>query len=440
MKLRIEKAIYGGAGLAHIAGDSDLAGKTIFVPYALPGELVEARIAGNRRNFATGELDTVIEPSCERVPPGCEYFPACGGCQCQHAGARYQVEMKLAILRDTVERAHLASHLPTIGSLDAQPWGYRNRIRLQIAQKREGKDKFALCYRERASHNNLPVTHCPIAAPLLERAVAAVTRIGAEIRLGELCHEIEFFTNGEQDALLVSLWTMQRNLTPRFPADFSGRLSSDVPELAGIGLFSSNDHGGSSLSHWGSRSLTYSVAGHEYQVSLGSFFQVNRFLLPGLIDSALSGADGTRRSGRVAWDLYAGVGLFSLALDFEHVTAVESSPSSAADLRQNLAATPHRVVQTDTLEFLRAEQRRKLGITPDLILVDPPRAGLDKDVCAELARLGAPEIVYVSCDPATLVRDLQALLHSGYCIRTMHMVDLFPQTFHLETVTALARI
>ncbi len=140
----------------------------------------------------------VLEPSPERVVPGCEYVPRCGGCQYQHASPAFQLQMKLDILKETLTRAHLP--LPSeIGSVAGPPWGYRNRIRLHVTGA-------ALGYRQRGSHNLLPVTHCPIAAPLLEQAIAAVERIAKETALGSLCEEVEFFTNGEQDQLLVSLW------------------------------------------------------------------------------------------------------------------------------------------------------------------------------------------------------------------------------------------
>src|SRR5277367_198336 len=173
MKLRIEKAIYGGDGLARVPE-----GKTVFVPGTLPGELVEARIAVVKRSFASGALDAVLEVSPERVVPGCEYVPRCGGCQYQHAGAAFQLQMKLDILKETLTRAHLP--LPReIGSVAGPPWGYRNRIRLHVMGA-------ALGYRQRASHNLLPVSHCPIAAPLLEQAIAGVERIAKETALASL--------------------------------------------------------------------------------------------------------------------------------------------------------------------------------------------------------------------------------------------------------------
>lgn len=430
MKLRIEKAIYGGAGLARIpVSDSKDGGKTVFVPSTLPGELVEASIRSDRRSFANGDLDTVIEASPERIVPECEYVPQCGGCQYQHAGAAFQLQMKLDILKETLARAHLP--VPSeIRALAGEPWGYRNRIRLHVMKG------MALGYRERASHRLLPVTHCPIAAPLLEQALRAVTRIGGVERL---CEEVEFFTNGEQDQLLVSLWPGASNrLQPRAQEraleQFGEQLRAQIPLLTGVGLFSQNN-----LMHWGKRSLTYTVSGRAYQVSLGGFFQVNRFLVPGLVELALDDGLGGQWSGRLAWDLYSGAGLFASALDFEHVTAVESAGFSADDLQHNLAAKGHRVVRASTLDFLRSMTRNAVQAKPELILLDPPRAGLGAEICGHVGSLGAPTVIYVSCDPATLVRDLQSLLQFGYCLQTIHLVDLFPQTFHLETVTILKR-
>jgi 23S rRNA (uracil1939-C5)-methyltransferase len=396
---------------------------------------VEARIVEDRRSFANGALESVLEPSPERVLPGCEYVPRCGGCQYQHASAAFQLQMKLDILKETLARAHLPVS-GEIATLAGPSWGYRNRIRLHL-MKRDG---LALGYRQGGSHNLLPVSHCPIAAPLLEQAISAVTRIGAATGLEKLCDEVEFFTNGEQDQLLVSLWPgsgkspQPPRLRERSLEAFAEQLSAQLPALTGVGLFSQNE-----IMHWGQRSLTYTVAGHPYQVSLGAFFQVNRFLLPGLLELVLDNGSGGRRSGRLAWDLYSGAGLFAQALDFENVTAVESAGSSADDLQHNLAARAHRVVRSNTLDFLRSQARSPLRKKPDLILVDPPRAGLGKEVCTHLGGVAADVMVYISCDPATLARDLQSLLPFGYSAQAVHLVDLFPQTFHLETVTILKR-
>jgi len=157
------------------------------------------------------------------------------------------------------------------------------------------------------------------------------------------------------------------------------------------------------------------------------------------LELAVNDSTGQKRSGRLAWDLYSGAGLFARVLNFENVTAVESAGFSADDLKHNLAGTSRRVVRSSTLDFLRGQARNPAAAKPELILVDPPRAGLDKEICTHLGNIGAPELVYISCDPATLARDLQSLLPFGYSVEKIHLVDLFPQTFHMETVTFLKR-
>jgi 23S rRNA (uracil1939-C5)-methyltransferase len=446
MKLRIEKAVYGGAGLARVPLDAtaengsadSLAGKTTFTPYVLPGEVVEAHVVEDRKSFSNAELDAVLEPSPARVPPGCEYFFTCGGCQYQHADPEYQTRMKLSILKDSLERAHLGPELEAahLSSISGPAWGYRNRIRLHVARN---AGRLALCYRERGSHKNLPVMHCPIAAPLLERAMSAVLRVGEQSDVAGLCEEIEFFTNAAEDALLVSLWTgrptrrSHHELEDRLE-ELGESLKAHLPQLRGIGLFASTDRGERLLAKYGEESLAYVVSGREYRVSLGSFFQINRFLLPQLLELVVG-----ELSGQKAWDLYAGVGLFACGLDFEQVIAVEAAPFSASDLKRNLTGTGRRAVQSSTLDFLRTRTHGASTERPDLILLDPPRAGLGKEVCVHLGRISSPKMIYVSCDPATLARDLQSLLPSGYRLEKLSLVDLFPQTFHLETVAALAR-
>jgi 23S rRNA (uracil1939-C5)-methyltransferase len=185
------------------------------------------------------------------------------------------------------------------------------------------------------------------------------------------------------------------------------------------------------LKTWGAGGLNYPVADEVYWVSRGGFFQVNRFLVDELVRIVTAG-----RRGAVAWDLYAGVGLFSRALAraFVQVVAVEAA---GHDLSMSFKGPGRRAVETTTVEFLRnaVVQRER----PELIVMDPPRAGIGVEVCALLARISSPEIVYVSCDPVTLARDLKLLVAAGYNIAEIHMVDMFPQTFHLETVAILRK-
>ena len=270
---------------------------------------------------------------------------------------------------------------------------------------------------------------------MLEKAIATVTEYGAPLRLAEFCNEIEFFS-ADENSLLVSFFSgesdrqAQARLTEKCLA-----LKRALPELQGGALFLAEGKRPASLiQRWGETSLVYKASGSGYRVSLGSFFQVNRYLVDTLVELVAGG-----RNGRLAWDLYAGVGLFArvLAGNFERVIAVESSPTSSADLRHNLQGTSHHAIQASTLDFL--QKQKSSAAPPDLIVFDPPRAGLGAAITALLSQIGPAEIVYVSCDPATLSRDLAALVNSGYDLRTITMVDMFPQTFHLESVSVLTR-
>jgi 23S rRNA (uracil1939-C5)-methyltransferase len=183
------------------------------------------------------------------------------------------------------------------------------------------------------------------------------------------------------------------------------------------------------LESWGADGLVYRTAGEDHWVSRGGFFQINRFLIDKLVRIVT-----VARQGLLAWDLYAGVGLFSRALarSFQKVVAVEVD---ASDLSKSFKGSGRHAVEATTVDFLRGAvvQRER----PQLIVMDPPRAGVGAEVCTLLTKLAVPEIVYVSCDPVTLARDLKPLIAAGYAVAELHMVDMFPQTFHLETVVVL---
>jgi 23S rRNA (uracil1939-C5)-methyltransferase len=433
MKLQIEKAVYGGAGLAHQT-EGEGAGKAVFVPFTLPGELVEARLLEQKNAFGEASLLQVLTASEDRVPPRCAHFGQCGGCHYQHAAYSAQVQMKVAILHETFERAGLTA-LPATHTHTGEPWAYRNRTRLRIAELEE---TLRVGYNKRGSNEFLAVHECPISAPLVWRAAEVLLQIAAESsaapRLLRSAVEVEFFTTGDEKKLQMTLFV--RKAQPGFAA-LCERMQDLMPELVGadISLLLSEPQRQARtprpLENWGADGLNYPVAGEDYWVSRGGFFQVNRFLVDELVQIVTAW-----RRGAVAWDLYAGVGLFSRALAraFQQVVAVEAA---ANDLSRSFKGPGKRAVATTTLEFLRSAvvQRER----PDLIVMDPPRAGVGAEVCALLARVSSPEIVYVSCDPVTLARDLKLLVAAGYSMGEIHMVDMFPQTFHLETVVILRR-
>lgn len=434
MRLQIEKAVYGGAGLAHQT-EGEGAGKAIFVPFALPGEIVEARLLEQKNAFGEASLLQVLTASEDRVTPRCAHFGQCGGCHYQHAAYPAQVQMKVAILQETLERVGLAA-LPTIQTHTGEPWAYRNRTRLRIA---ELEATLRVGYNRRGSNEFLAVHECPISAPLVWRAAEALLTVAAESstagRLLRGAGEVEFFSTGDERKLQLTLFA--RKVQPGFDA-LCERMQELVPEMvgAGISLLPSSEpqrrvRSPRPLKTWGADGLNYPVADEVYWISRGGFFQVNRFLVDELVRIVTAG-----RRGGVAWDLYAGVGLFSRALarTFEQVVAVEAA---GHDLSISFKGSGRRAVETTTVEFLRnaVVQRER----PELIVMDPPRAGVGAEVCALLARISSPEIIYVSCDPVTLARDLKLLVAAGYNIAEVHMVDMFPQTFHLETVAILRR-
>ena len=435
MKLTIEKIIYGGQGLARIPEtEGALAGKRIFVPFTLPGEHVSASLREDTRGYAVGQLQQIETTSPLRTQPVCPHFTHCGGCQLQHATYAAQMEIKRSVLLETLDRAGL-KNIPEISALQAAPLAYRNRMRLHV----QTEPHFDLGYREHRAHTLVPIQQCPIAAPVLERCLHALRSLGAEQAIPAGVSEIELFMNQNGSEVLLSAFTalrshsLQLECEQLFPA-----LAAQISELMGAALFLRKKGGNAMpepLLRWKAQCLHYRAAAHIYRVSIGSFFQVNQTLLDAFVTLVTGGLHGKQ-----AWDLYAGVGLFArvLAENFTHVTAVEASATSAEDLQHNLDGSHANVVRSTTADFLRSALERRT-VSPDLAVVDPPRAGMGAEVVLLLAQCRPRRIVYVSCDPATLSRDLKALIESGYHLDRLHIVDMFPQTYHQETVAVLIR-
>ncbi len=415
--VQIEKPVYGGDFLARVEG------KAVFIPLTLPGEQVQVRITQDKRGYSTAEAEEIVVASPQRVAPGCRHFGVCGGCSYQHTDYATQLALKQAILRETMERGGV--HAPAeITVLSAEPWGYRNRIRLALdANGNPG-------YRGRRSHAVVPISECPIAAPLLVNAAMAAAEILR--RMHQRPAEISLFCDAQETALLVSMMTA--NPAKAQVDDIARALNERVPALKGVELVTEGLAGRQprTVARWGALSLSYRAAGFDYRVDQGAFFQVNRWLVDALVDRVTAGCKGV-----LAWDLFAGVGLFArqFAASFERVVAVESAPAAMVALEENLSGTAGAAVRADALAFLGKRHKEQ----PDLIVVDPPRTGLGSEITALLSSVAAPEMVYVSCDPATLARDLQKLVSSGYNIESVTLADLFPQTFHLETVVRLRR-
>lgn len=423
--VQIEKPIYGGRFLAHAEG------KAVFVPLVLPGEQVRIRVAEAKRGYATAEVEEIVTPAPERITPRCRHYGVCGGCDYQHTDYAQQLAFKETILRETFARAGVAAP-EKIEILSAEPWGYRNRIRLAVDA--EGN----LGYRGRGSHAICALEECPIAAPILVKAALAASEVLRDVMPRWRPNEIAFFTTADEGTLSMSVYA---GVTKSYIFEkFAEALRERLPQLAGGELLLEEPQQGRKpaplprfVSCWQADAIHYRAAGFDYRVEHGAFFQVNRALVDELVARVTGEARGT-----LAWDLYAGVGLFAhkLAESFGRVIAVEIAPAATATLGANLAGTGGEAVKATTLDFLRKNKRDE---QPDWIIADPPRAGLGADVTKLLGEIAAPAITYVSCDPATLARDLKDLIERGYQIAAVSLADLFPQTLHLETVVQLRR-
>jgi len=431
--LNIEKLIYGGDGLARLPaaspGNKDHSrGKAVFVPFVLAGENIEAALTEEKPGFARARAEKIVEPSAHRVVPLCPHFGSCGGCHYQHANYEPQLEVKKEILRENLRRMAKIELECEIQVHPSPPWNYRNRSRLQVRARPE----FAAGYYKFASHELLPVEECPISSPLINRGIAALWNAGRAGQVVEGVREVEFFANADDTKLLIEILCAPeaRRAAVR---GWIEELCASMPEIAGVVAFREPQKGVQErLVAAGASELTYQTKKAAYRVSAGAFFQTNRFLTDELVDVVTAG-----RSGELAIDLYAGVGLFSTALacDIRHIVSVEMSQISSNDLRYNLPANGKAVQATAEQYLTKAVSTGK----PDLIIVDPPRGGLGDTTARAMANMAAPRVTYVSCDPATLARDLVPLKAAGYRVEELYLVDLFPQTYHLETVAHLIR-
>jgi 23S rRNA (uracil1939-C5)-methyltransferase len=430
LNLTIEKLVYGGDGLARLPADAEGRSKAVFAPFVLEGESIEASIVDDKPSFARARTEKILTPSPQRVEAPCPYFRRCGGCHYQHTSYEHQLEIKVAILKENLRRIAKVELAGELKLHPSPPWNYRNRVRLKVRSQPE----FTLGYYRFNTHELLAVEQCPISSPLINKAIATLWGLGRGGKFDASVQEVELFADAEDKRLLVELYCSDP-AEERSIEKFSTAFRMVMPEVTGITAFSlpqaeSNER--RRIASTGAAELSYKTQRASYKVTAGSFFQVNRHLIDELVDIVTAG-----HSGRQALDLYAGVGLFSsvLAGSFAQVTAVESSQTSHADLRYN--SPPNvKVVRALTEQYLAIAGRR---MQPDLVVVDPPRSGLGGRVLNALAGQKPPSIAYVSCDPATLARDLAGLLKSGYGIAEAHLIDLFPQTYHIESVFHLTR-
>ncbi len=427
MEVRIEKLVYGGDGLGHHDGN------TVFVPLVLPGELVRIETSTRKKKFIRGRLERVVEPSAERVPAPCPHFGRCGGCQYQHIPYEAQIRYKAEILRETLGRI---GRIQWTGAIDTQaspPFGYRNRAQWKLRPNQDGAAGSAgIGYFEMGSTKLCAVTECSILSPRLAETLARLRDMVSQGKILSAIDEIEAFADSSDEKVLLNL--SADRLTDSAES-IAAALRQSVPNVESIFI---QDRRADKFHLDGPGYLTYTVGGAQFRVGHLSFFQVNRFMVEPLVDAVIANT-----KGKLALDLFAGVGLFTVALtkQFERVIGVESNLAAAKDLETNLkesgGASP--AARNITAEAFLSRWHE----TPDLIVVDPPRAGVEVEALAHIKKLAPARVHYVSCDPATLARDLAQLLGTNgagpYEIESMNLFDIFPQTYHMEVLVRLRR-
>ncbi len=380
--LRIESLVFGGAGLARLED-----GRVVFVLYAAPGELVEATIERAHADYLEAVTTRVIEASPDRVAPPCELFGECGGCQLQHITYPAQLAAKEAIVREQLRRiGHLdeALVLPIVGA--ANPWGYRNHVRFST-----GKKYGDVGFISRRGRGLLKVETCPIAEPWVNELLPKLQGKGAGL------HQIQVRHNATTGDFLVG------------------------PAVPGLEVEN------------GQKWYTEELGGRRFQVSAAAFFQVNSAQAEQMVRLV---GEALPERGSLLVDAFAGVGTFAaiFAERFTRVIAIEESHSAARDAVVNLEPLPNVEMRAGKVEDVLP----LLDVRPDAILLDPPRPGCAPPVLRAIAEFRPSSVVYVSCNPASLARDLRILVEAGYCVDHVTPLDMFPQTGHIECVARLS--
>lgn len=427
----IEKLVYGGSGLARREG------ATVFVPFVLPSERVTVDPVERKKDFVRANPLRVVNAAPERASPLCPHFGLCGGCDYQHISYDAQLRSKAEILRETLRRTGKIDWTGEIKIHGSEPWKYRNRAQWKVRPATTADAGSAagsameIGYFRARSTLLCAIHDCPILSPILLKVLLALRDALAAGSLPPELREIEAFTN--EDACVEKpgvLLTLTFSSFPSRAKEHAERIQALAPEIASL-LFHDARQGRMEL--FGPGFLQTQLGARRYRVGHFSFFQINRFLA----EELARGVVGDDPGGNLALDLFSGVGLFALPLadKFQKVVAVESNPAAARDLEIN-AACAHQI-ETHAAEV--EDFLRKFNQTPDLVIVDPPRAGLAPELVRRLADVAARRVTYVSCEPPTLARDLRGLLERGYELASIDLIDLFPQTFHMETVARLRR-
>ena len=411
-QVRFEKMVYGGECLGRLAD-----GRAVFVPFVLPGELAEVEITESKPRFAHGRAVKLLEKSPDRISPPCPYFSLCGGCHYQHLGYTQQLELKKDLVKDQLERLGKLTNLPEI-PITSSPtaFAYRNQVQFHPAWRENAEVPASLGFKRASSDEVLPIGKCLLIPDEMNELLPQI-----ELEAGSAITRIAMRSDSEGEIMLVF----------EGESDEPPELSLDLPVSATY-----LSPSGRSLNLSGNDALVYHVLGKEFLVSPESFFQVNLPVAEEMARHVLALLEG--REGLSILELYSGVGLFThfIAPHASQLTAIESSPSACFDFAGNLDEFENISLYEGAVEVILPEIVAQIKPI-DLVVLDPPRAGLNAKARQALIDLAPKEIIYLSCDPSTLARDLKHFGEAGYNLQSAHAFDMFPQTAHVETIAAL---
>lgn len=402
--VELTSLVYGGEALGRLPD-----GRAVFVPHALPGERVRIRLIVEKRGYARAELLEILRPSAQRISPRCAHFGVCGGCHYQHLPYDQQLAAKTAILTEQlqrvagIERPNVAPIVPS-----PQEWHYRNAI--QFHQAPDGR----LGYHQADSNDVLPIRECHLPQPPLDELWQQL-----EIEPLPDLERIELRSGSGEDAMLIL--QSASPAAPEFSVDFP--LSAVHISPAGEIILAGED------------ALVMEVNERAFQVSAASFFQVNTAQAGNLVHHLLQSLPLTGKPAVL--EVYCGVGLFSafLAPHCSQLVGIELSSAACQDFAINLDEFDHVALYEGAAE----EILPALEFQPQIVLVDPPRAGVGQRALQAILRMAPPTIAYISCDTATLARDARHLLSAGYRLLQAAPFDMFPQTYHIESISLFQR-
>ncbi len=405
--LQLEKLTYGGDAMGRLND-----GRAVFVPFGLPGEHVRVRLTEEKRGFARGELMEILQPSAKRIIARCKHFGICGGCHYQNLPYEEQLKAKTEILRDQLTRIGKIE-TPPVQRMVACPneWNYRNHVQFHLTD--EGK-----------------VGYVGAGTAFGQRIIAISECHLPEPSINSLWPQLEFEPDTDIERVSLRAGKME---------DLMLVLESDSPEPPELEIEAeisvAHVYEDNAVVIAGNDHIIIRVLGRDFQVSAAAFFQVNTAVAEKMVIHLITNLPVTQSTTLL--DIYSGVGLFSafLAPKCERVIGIESSPSACEDFAVNLDEFDN----VELYEGLAEDVIPHFEAEPHIILVDPPRAGLGKRVVDGILKLNPHVIAYVSCDPSTLARDAARLLSGGYHLKDVTPFDLFPQTYHIESISLFER-